>query len=361
MTTKRFEGWMIIAVSLAASGCDDNALGPEGLAAHDEGRFELRDGGDLTGPDKLNTSFLGVDETLPFNNLPLVPGGQPGVELVEIQSKRCIDPTGSLLHGDFSTYPVSPDVEVTVSPKGVLGAITLARTTNPAATCTVEGDLWEDTKWEVRVPTAAGVVATDLWLVDAGFDERGVILYDWRVNRSRVQGQMVQTPVYAPLCAEDQATGVDPALRYHAYLVPDLQVDPSSGDFSYSPPGDSTFLACISGAAGKVIKYGYHPWKLGEEVHELGTRMLRADYCGDGVSHTMVGTPIRLQDVLEVWPDTAPTGVYQVEAAWSTSTGAALCLTDPRLDGIAVACASGPLPVCSEDHLDDADIVTWVH
>lgn len=360
MTTKQLEGWMIIAASLAAVGCDGNGLGSEGLA-RDEGRYELRDGGDLTGPNKLNTSFLGVDESWPFDNLPRVPGGQPGVELVEIRSKRCIDPTGGLIVGQFTTYAVSPDVEVTVSEDGVLGPITMAPTTDPAATCTVAGDLWEGTTWEVRVPMAAGTLATDLLLVDAGLDEHDATAYLWYVNRSRVVGQGVPTVGYEPLCAEDQDTMTDPGLRYHAYFVPDLQVDTSSGDFSYSTPGDSTFLACISGAVGKSIYFGYQPWAYGEQTHEAATRMTRADYCGDGVSHTVVGTPIRLQDALGVWSIQPPSGIYEVEAAWSAAAGAAVCLTEPRLEGQAVACASGPLPVCSEDHLNDADIVTWVH
>lgn len=359
MTMKRLEGWMIIAAALAAVGCDAEGLGPQ-----DAESFEFRDGGDLTGPNKLNTSFLGVDETLPFDNLPLVPGGQPGVELVEIRSDRCLDVAGGVITGQFTTYAVSPDVEVTLSPDGVLGPITMAPTTNPAATCTVEGELWEGTKWEIQVPTAAGIVTTDLQLVDASLDEHGATVYLWHVNRSRVQGQKLQTPVYAPLCAEDVDRAAALGLRYHAYLVPDLQVDASSGDFSYAPPGDSAFLACISGATGKSISFGYQPWEHGEGAHLAATRMLRADYCGDGMAHTTVGTPIRLQDSLGVWTNPPPAGAYEVEAVWSPDTGAAICLTEPRL-GLVVTCAGGPLPVCSPSDLDyDEDeeiIITWVH
>lgn len=354
MTMKRLEGWMLVTAALAVAGCDAEEHGPT-----EAGSFELRDGGDLTGPGKLNTSFLGVDETLPFDHLPLVPGGQPGVEIVEIRSTRCMDPAGGLLQGKFTTYAVSPEVDVTVSEDGVLGPITVAPMGKPAATCTVAGDLWEGTKWEVAVETAAGIVETDLLLLDASLDEHDATVYLWHVNQSRVQGQRLPTPVYVPVCAEDIDGATDPGLLYHAYLVPELEVDASSGDFSYGNPGDSAFLACISGAVGKSIYFGYQPWVHGEEAHELATRMTRADYCGDGVPHTVAGTPIRLQDALGVWPDVPP-AAYLPEAGWSVSEGAAVCFGEPRLAGQTADCAGGPLPPCDGTPIDDADIVTWV-
>lgn len=59
-------------------------------------------------------------------------------------------------------------------------------------------------------------------------------------------------------------------------------------------PGKFTF-ACENGAIAKCIGWGYKPWASHNgqplaEVHQACTRMARADYCGDGRSHTHQGT-----------------------------------------------------------------------
>jgi hypothetical protein len=66
-------------------------------------------------------------------------------------------------------------------------------------------------------------------------------------------------------------------------------------------------FACTNGALAKCARnWGYKPWKQlampgGERVslqplHQACTRAVRADYCGDGVSHTRNGTLIDLFD-----------------------------------------------------------------
>lgn len=63
----------------------------------------------------------------------------------------------------------------------------------------------------------------------------------------------------------------------------------------WSPEG--TTLACADGAIGKCVIWGYRPWEPGmRNYHQACIRMVRADYCGDGVGHTRDGTPIDVWD-----------------------------------------------------------------
>jgi hypothetical protein len=63
-------------------------------------------------------------------------------------------------------------------------------------------------------------------------------------------------------------------------------------------------FACRSGVSAKCYKWGYMPWlqpnpaapNQMSEVHWACTRAARADYCGDGSSHTLQDTPVNLWD-----------------------------------------------------------------
>jgi hypothetical protein len=53
----------------------------------------------------------------------------------------------------------------------------------------------------------------------------------------------------------------------------------------------------------KCARWGYRPWQSYNGVplaayHQACTRMARADYCGDGESHTKDGTPVDIYDNL---------------------------------------------------------------
>ncbi|HET6467027.1 MAG TPA: ADYC domain-containing protein [Geminicoccaceae bacterium] len=68
-------------------------------------------------------------------------------------------------------------------------------------------------------------------------------------------------------------------------------------------PGPGTFgITCTGGATGKCVRYGYKPWGEDAEgrplwdLHQTCVRLVRADYCGDGVSWTETGTLIDLYD-----------------------------------------------------------------
>ena len=56
-------------------------------------------------------------------------------------------------------------------------------------------------------------------------------------------------------------------------------------------------MACVDGAIGKCVVWGYRPWEAGmRDLHQACVRMVRADYCGDGVGHTRDGTAIDVWD-----------------------------------------------------------------
>lgn len=106
-------------------------------------------------------------------------------------------------------------------------------------------------------------------------------------------------------------------------------------------------LACTTSSIAECYRWGYRPWVTGfgnlQITHWACTRLARADYCGDGVSHTVDGT------MINVWDNLAPPGPIQAqgttppgmsfEAAWD-QTGA-LCLSHPRwaFNGSVVAAA----------------------
>ena len=80
-------------------------------------------------------------------------------------------------------------------------------------------------------------------------------------------------------------------------------------------------LACFGGVLAKCARWGYLPWETRrgrslKPYHQACTRLLRADYCGDGKGHTENGTPINLWDDLGVQGREAVPGMA-FEAAWT--------------------------------------------
>ncbi|MBD1835157.1 hypothetical protein H6F61_21310 [Cyanobacteria bacterium FACHB-472] len=64
-------------------------------------------------------------------------------------------------------------------------------------------------------------------------------------------------------------------------------------------------FGCTSGVLAKCVRMGYKPWKTVKgtslrDYHQACTRMARADYCGNGKSHTRDGTPINIYDKLGI-------------------------------------------------------------
>lgn len=94
------------------------------------------------------------------------------------------------------------------------------------------------------------------------------------------------------------------------------------------------FVTCTSGAEGKCVRFGYKPWRQTPTAGSLTpyyqacVRMVRADYCGDGVGHTRNGTLIDLYDQVGIQQvETAPGMTF--EAAWGPD--GAVCVRHTRL------------------------------
>ena len=121
----------------------------------------------------------------------------------------------------------------------------------------------------------------------------------------------------------------DEANHWQPYCLPDrhnvAKAIPLSGSWDRSgrflPDESVTTFACTGGVLAKCVRWGYKPWKSVHGVslrdyHQTCTRMARADYCGDGHSHTREGTEIDLFDILGIQKRT-PHSVMRFEAAWS--------------------------------------------
>ncbi|NER80204.1 MAG: hypothetical protein F6K42_11605 [Leptolyngbya sp. SIO1D8] len=79
-------------------------------------------------------------------------------------------------------------------------------------------------------------------------------------------------------------------------------------------------FACTNGALAKCVRWGYKPWKTlnGQSLqpfHQACTRMVRADYCGNGASHTQDGTPVDIYDRLGIQNQAVASSMV-FEAAW---------------------------------------------
>ena len=96
-----------------------------------------------------------------------------------------------------------------------------------------------------------------------------------------------------------------------------------AGGGSWTASSTSFTFACRGAAIAKCVELGYKPWKtvggtLLQNHHVACTRLLRADYCGDGNSWTVDGTMVNLYDGKGVQTDS---DAWSVEADW-TATGA---------------------------------------
>ncbi len=118
---------------------------------------------------------------------------------------------------------------------------------------------------------------------------------------------------------------------------------------------DSFTFACQGGALYKCVEAGYKPWKSVEgangpvslaDLHQACTRMIRADYCGDGQSYTLDRTEIDVYDGLGIQsPESLDHATFAFEASWGPD--GATCVAKTRYPLPA-------LPQCILDRMSDA-------
>ncbi len=125
--------------------------------------------------------------------------------------------------------------------------------------------------------------------------------------------------------------------------------DPVNGNRSESVT-NFTF-SCDSGVIAKCYRWGYQPWKDGAAEtrmkygHASCTRMARADYCGDGTSHTLEGTRILPWDELPpavlAYPATVAKDM-EFEGSWTPS--GVKCLNHWRWADMPASCGGKLTP-----------------
>ncbi len=100
-----------------------------------------------------------------------------------------------------------------------------------------------------------------------------------------------------------------------ARVLSGFTLDENNGEIS--PAAGHAFLACNDAAVGKAASWGYYGQSLmAGHFHALETaiRVVRADYCYDGHSHTAAGTPLQVEDI---WGYRQATDAdLPVEAVW---------------------------------------------
>lgn len=101
---------------------------------------------------------------------------------------------------------------------------------------------------------------------------------------------------------------------------------------AYADDGTKVTFACRGAALAKCVEWGYERWATAEECltpgncqqrsleayHQACVRMVRADYCGDGVAHTSNGTTIDVYDALGIQSETPSSGLT-LEAEWGVN------------------------------------------
>jgi hypothetical protein len=90
------------------------------------------------------------------------------------------------------------------------------------------------------------------------------------------------------------------------------------GGGSHSDDASQVTFACPGGALYKCVEWGYKPWRSvnGTSLapyHQTCTRVVRADFCGDGTPHTQDGQVINIYDREGVQTDTR---AWLGEASW---------------------------------------------
>ncbi|HMG52839.1 MAG TPA: ADYC domain-containing protein [Kofleriaceae bacterium] len=101
----------------------------------------------------------------------------------------------------------------------------------------------------------------------------------------------------------------------------------------------NTFTVSCRGATfAKCEELGYKGDALVDTYLQTCIRALRADYCGDGQSHTVNGTQVNIYDKLGIQADTQ---AWAIEANWTTE--GAICIGSGR---VATSLVAPAVPQC---------------
>jgi hypothetical protein len=129
-------------------------------------------------------------------------------------------------------------------------------------------------------------------------------------------------------------------------VILDAHWNPTTGARGASNSKTITF-ACTGAALAKCVGFGYVPSKQYSGVdlapyHQACTRMVRADYCGNGKPHTVSNTMVHVRDKLNIQKDMI--NGYAVEAEWGPNGATCLNPNNTRLANQTIGCS---LPTCA--------------
>jgi hypothetical protein len=109
-------------------------------------------------------------------------------------------------------------------------------------------------------------------------------------------------------------------------------------------------LACRGSTFAKCAELGYKGDNLLDTYHQACTRAIRADYCGDGQSHTITGTEINIFDKLGRQTDTLS---WSVESNWTPD--GATCIDKAR---VLTSLVEPEVPACVAQRARTACVTT---
>lgn len=134
-----------------------------------------------------------------------------------------------------------------------------------------------------------------------------------------------------------------------ARLLAGFTLHEESGELTPKP--GVTYIACNTGATGKAADWGYYDVAVAEddlEIFETAIRVVRADYCYDGNSHTVPGVKLQIDDIWDV-QSFADDFDQDIEAVWGKH--GLICRGVGRTAEIP-SCAD-VAPVCHSKNLKD--------
>ncbi len=238
---------------------------------------------------------------------------------------------------------------------------------------TVNGSQLSATKWMGGAPVA--VSGPDLiggrMAMIAGGNIYVIIFDDVRLDPNNPAGDVYLYDISVYDVTNDTTGSL---CSYNGQPVPAIPLvnhwDMQTGERIDDP--DIVTFACRGGALAKCVDWGYRPWATAKrcdpvtqvcadvslrEYHQACTRMVRADYCGDGTPHTVNGTLIDVYDPLDPGIQveaSADHPLWGVEAEWgpdgATCAGSALRLQ--HLDELEIPYE---YPPCLDDLLAEED------
>lgn len=149
---------------------------------------------------------------------------------------------------------------------------------------------------------------------------------------------------WVPLCGTDDLGTPIPAIAFDGRW--DYSEGTETGGSKISDPEVFTF-GCHGFVLAKCAEMGYAPWLEAWEClpdqqctkttfeahHQACTRMMRADFCGNGVSHTVDGKLINPYDSFGMRLDELD---WPFEAEWDED--GAICAASVRIEGEIPAC-----------------------